>query len=284
MARCERHSGVVRAIAVSADGKYLASVGDDRMCYILNAVTLKVSRQYGPQGAPLTGVAFMRDMTLISSGIRDKARPGDGTIRFWDWNTADVRRIMPDSEFNSHALVLSADEKKIGVGMGGPSARMYQLASNSRMGLETPWPDRKCNAVAISPDSNVLAAGCGGGIVLWHISDEKKGPGPDLPGDNTSEVNAIDFAPDGKWVIAAHADGVLRRWNLADQSLAAKLPAHTGAAHDVAVSPDGKLIASGGEDKTIRIWDAATGKETLRLAGHSGAVSCVLFAADSKHL
>ncbi|MEX2185142.1 MAG: hypothetical protein WD875_00040 [Pirellulales bacterium] len=284
VARCERHSGTVRGLAISADGKYVASVGDDRMCYILNAQTLKVLRQYGPQAAPLTGVAFMRDMTIVSSGLRDKNRPNDGTIRFWDWNTAELRRTMPDSQLNSYSLVLSPDEKKIGIAMGGPSARMYHVPTDSRMGLETPWPDRKCNAVAISPDSNLLAAGVGGGIALWHISDEKRGPSSDLQGDSTAEVNAIEFSPDGKSVVAAHADGVLRRWNIADGALVAKLPAHTGAALDVAISPDGKQVASGGEDKLIRIWDAESGKESLRLAGHSGAVTCVAFSADSKYL
>lgn len=284
LARCERHSGTVRGLAISPDGKYVASVGDDRMCYVLDARTLKVGRQLGPQSAPLTGVAFMKDMTIVVSGVRDKSRPGEGTIRFWDWNTAEVRSVMSDSDINAHGLVLSADGEKIGVGLGNASARMYHIPTGSRMGLETPWPDRKCNAVAISPDSNVLAAGSGGGVVLWHIGDDKKGPGPSLEGENTAEVNGLAYSPDGKSVVAAHGDGVLRRWTVADQTLAAKIPAHTGAALCVAISPDGKQIASGGEDKTVRVWDAATGKESTRLAGHSGAVTCVRFSADSKQL
>lgn len=284
LAKCERHSGTVRGIALSPDGKYVASVGDDRMCYVLDARTLKVGRQLGPQSAPLTGVAFMKDMTIIVSGLRDKSRPGEGTIRFWDWNTSDLKSVMSDSDINSHGLVLSADGEKIGVGLGHSAARMYHIPTGARMGLETPWPDRKCNAVAISPDSNVLAAGAGGGVVLWHIGNDKKGPGPSLEGENTAEVNGIAFSPDGASVIAAHGDGVVRRWTVADQVLANKIPAHTGAALCVAISPDGKQIASGGEDKIVRLWDAGTGKESVRLAGHSGAVTCLKFSADSKQL
>ena len=45
------HKGPVQALAVSRDGRYVATVGDDRMCFVIDAKTWKQARRFGPHRA-----------------------------------------------------------------------------------------------------------------------------------------------------------------------------------------------------------------------------------------
>jgi WD40 repeat protein len=98
-----------------------------------------------------------------------------------------------------------------------------------------------------------------------------------------SEGNAaVAVSPDGREIVSAGSDHMLRRWDY--QSGAARgspLAGHTDSVLAVAYSNDGRWIASGGADKTARIWDAHSGAPIRVLTGHDGQVWGVAFSPDS---
>jgi RNA polymerase sigma factor (sigma-70 family) len=93
-------------------------------------------------------------------------------------------------------------------------------------------------------------------------------------------VRAAVFAPDGKAIATAGADGTVRLWDLATGRQTHKLE-EPGEVVGVAYSPDGKTLAAGsaGKKGAVTLWDTATGKLTLRHS-HKGSWSGMLALVD----
>jgi WD40 repeat protein len=101
---------------------------------------------------------------------------------------------------------------------------------------------------------------------------------------HTSSVWDVAFAPDGKHLASASADGTLRIWRLSDGVSIRTLSGHTGYVFGAAFSPDGKYLASASNDKTARLWRVADGAHLRTLNGHTASVVKVTFSPNGQLL
>ena len=93
----------------------------------------------------------------------------------------------------------------------------------------------------------------------------------------------LAFTPDGRSLVVAAPDGILRIHNkLPAASVPTTLRAHKGEVLDLAISPDSQWILTAGADGCVRVWDRATWKETATFRGHAGAVYTVAVSPDGK--
>lgn len=109
------------------------------------------------------------------------------------------------------------------------------------------------------------------------------------------DVHALDWSPDGRWIVTASTDGTLTVWDvtksdgppqtdpvtkgvltvrIADRDNPVSLPC-------VAFSPDSKSFLAGGA-REVTLWDAATGKRLRTYDPHEGRVSHVAFVNQGK--
>src|ERR1700722_15251352 len=77
---------------------------------------------------------------------------------------------------------------------------------------------------------------------------------------HTALVYSLAFSPDGKLLVTAGFDNVLKVWDAATGKELRELKGHTKPVYCVTFNKDGSLIASSSDDQTIRIWNAADGK------------------------
>jgi hypothetical protein len=99
-----------------------------------------------------------------------------------------------------------------------------------------------------------------------------------------TEVWALAFSPDGRFVATGSESGAARLWNVETGELHAALQGHTAMIYAVAFSPDGGTIATGSDDQTVRLWDAVTGQERITLKGFQSWLRAVTFSPDGNTL
>ncbi|MGH1483908.1 MAG: adenylate/guanylate cyclase domain-containing protein [Geminicoccales bacterium] len=124
-------------------------------------------------------------------------------------------------------------------------------------------------AVVFSSDGTKLASAHSSPheVVLWDLA--KPGAEPIvlpgfpshtmLPGTSTvaGYVNALAFSPDGKKLIAAHADGSIAQWHLDNPEMPfVELPTQKSGVWSATYSADGRWLAMGSKlDDSFVVWD-----------------------------
>jgi WD40 repeat protein len=85
------------------------------------------------------------------------------------------------------------------------------------------------------------------------------------------------FTPDGKTVVGADYNAMLRLWDVESGNLSRTLEGHAGPVYCVDVSPDGAHILSVSKDRTARLWNFITDVDIAR----SGTLKCTVAATLS---
>ena len=160
------HSDSVLALDVSADGKFLASGGADRLAKVTELASGKVLKTLEGHTHHVLGVAWKRDgRTLVTAGA-------DNVAKVWDTTTGERRKNIEGfgKEVTAAAFVGVSDEAVLSSGDG-------QVALFKDKGDKI----RSCagatdyvNAVAATPDGNVIVAGGADGVLrVWNGKDGK---------------------------------------------------------------------------------------------------------------
>ncbi|PLX01048.1 MAG: hypothetical protein C0594_14715 [Marinilabiliales bacterium] len=88
-------------------------------------------------------------------------------------------------------------------------------------------------------------------------------------------VMYASISPDGKYVVVASTDNIVRVWSIEGEVLS-ELRSHTGIIFHAKFSPDSKRIATCSADKTVCLWDLH-GNLLHKMTGHTSQVFSVEF-------
>lgn len=109
-------------------------------------------------------------------------------------------------------------------------------------------------------------------------------PSPPMPKNPKPGVIGLSLSRDGKTLVTAGTDGIIRIWDVASGHMQRILSGHTNSIYKAEFSPNEKLLASSSRDSTARIWDFATGRELYKFTGFKCSVKSVAFSPDGKML
>jgi WD40 repeat protein/tRNA A-37 threonylcarbamoyl transferase component Bud32 len=312
------HTDEVRGVALSPDGKLLASYG---------------------MGRGATKVLYEGKL----KGQKGKEK-GWGWTSVWEltvWDVSSGQELASLKNTPVASLQFSPDSNILALVRTDETIELLDVPSGKKR--RSPLgPAQRVHAVAFSPDGKILAS-CGKDkvhpgnphppsgttIKLWDVASGKE---LDSLKSHTADVKAIVFGPGGKTIASygaawdndkRHMIGEVKWWDVASRqerfcvkidgglgemvfSRDGKTLAFTSSSGDalglwdvatgkehtslkgagglaVAFSPDGKTIASPGVNGVI-LWDAATSQERASLKGHLNAVTKLAFSPKGKML
>jgi WD40 repeat protein len=285
------HDGTVNALALSPDGRRLASAADDGTVQVweLGAAPRRIATL--PHGIRVLVLAFAGD-TLVSG---DHA----GIVRAWHAGGGWTGRELWRHGGMVHAIHAAGDDLVTGGADGSVRRGRLDGSSEALAGHAGP-------VVAIGRAAGSLATAGGDGLVRWYAGGAVRAlrhpaavvtmamaPGGDAiattGGDGAVRLWSADgaarvlgrqpspgdiaFSPDGARVAAIDGSGGVVVYEVS--GAVRTLPGHGAAASVVVFSRDGRWVASGGGDGAVRLWSVATGAAwTLR--GHGGAIQALI--------
>ena len=140
-----------------------------------------------------------------------------------------------------------------------------------------------------SPDGTRVLSNSERGVCVWDATSAMLITGP-LTGDDESDVLAAAFLPDGRYIIVASRDGIIRKWDILINSLVwervtDKMQLDLSQVLSAEFSRSRNSIVFGDSQGTILVCNVDTGeRDGSPLEGHTDSISCLSFSSDDKYL
>jgi WD40 repeat protein len=298
-------------VAVSSDGKMLATGRDDFTIQIFSTVTGRpVSSLTGHTGR-VTGLAFSPDGTVLaSSGEKQLSGSGPGSnseLRLWQVLTGKLLSTRETDPWavtvrgfftQSSLLTTRFSFNTCGRGGGASDVALWNvddLRSVPGGEVKPVWSNGGIAGgtnIALSADRRVMASSVGTIAcpnTLVHVRAWDTGSGAlmtDLTFDDVTGGHGVALNPDGTVLAVGLGDGTFGLW---DARTGQPLYTFTPPGQVVFVtssiySPDGSLLIAGESDGTIQVWNPASHQLVVTREGHTAAVTKFEFADEGRLL
>jgi WD40 repeat protein len=307
------HTGWIRQLAFSPDGKLLATVGnEDQTLRIWEIETGNCRHILTGHKGPVLSCAFHPSQAIIVSGS------GDQTVKFWDTTTGDCLQTWAGQNHHIWSVAFNPTGQILATGDGGGSIKLWHLetgecyaALTGHIGL--------IYSLSISLNGQMMASSASDATV--RVWDLQTGQCQRVLQEHTNDVFDVAFSPNGKTLVSGsfdHAvkfwdtqewhcrrtwrgysngfcsaaelsgerlltgssDGYIRFWDLKTGTCLSQVLAHQGFAWSVAVSSVEQWLATGGEDALIKLWNLETSQCCKVLKGHLSAVRAIAFSSQ----
>ncbi len=291
--RNRRARGAARSIDITNNGRLFAigSAGEVLVCDRDGRLKFTIeNKPEGPLRVPdrdrlgffghYSYARFSPDGKILAAVTSDSPK----VLRLHDVNSGkELRRIKLTDRLVRMAF--SPDSKRVVLSERDSAVRLYDVDSDEAVWehtvkLDNPY-ENYVSDVTFSPDGSTIALGATD--YRLYLLDAGTGEETGRLKGHAWYPWSLAFTKDSRLLYSVGWDGVIRRWNVADQKQLG-LPQGHIAASAVGASPDGQTLAYEDDRGTIRLQNANDGSELRTIALPGTSFDQLAFSPDGKLL
>jgi WD40 repeat protein len=268
------HTGRVRSVAVTSDGRRAISGSDD--------CTVKVwNLERGSEERTLTGHGdWIRRVAVVPSKQHAISVSDDRTLRVWDLDSGtEIQRIKVYFDALT-ALATTPDGTSAVTGSHRYALKVWDLERGAEIATLKGHKEQ-IHDVAVAPDGKyAVSASADCTLKVWNLSN---GAEERTLKGHTAPVHAVAISSDGKRIVSLGADDTLRVWDLHTGEETRHIGRHAYWATGIALTPDGAHAISAFENCALKSWDLDRGIEVNTYKGHTDWINAVALTPDGHH-
>ena len=272
------HNKPVSCVAISRDGKFLASGSQDKSIQLWQLNTVQAIGTLNGHKNSINCLFWLDNHRTLISGSEDK------TIKFWD--LAFRKNVYTfGSKFSGHtqgvnALSIDSEHNHL-ISMGNDCTIKTWDLKQGRAINSVNFPEQTFTCLALTKDNQFF---CSGSLEkqLRIRSIQSGQVVRSIRGD--SGVLSLAFSPDGNLLATGGFDCKITLWDITTGQKIYNLTGHLDRVCSLVFSIDGRFLASGSWDKTIKLWKLNNGQEIRTFTGHSDKVSCIAIAPNNQSI
>ena len=259
------HSKAILSVAISPSGRFVATGGADRKLIIWDAETLTPMQTFAQHRDSVSGLAFVRHISTMSSGEQLFSGSFDRTIKTWSVSSAGHAYVetLFGHQDNVASIAAMTIDQCVSVGARDRTARLWKVIDESQLvfrggpSKNATYHDNSLDCVAPLPPHHFVTGSDSGALSLWSI--HKKKPLHTIPlAHGLDPIPPLsELSPELDEKTAALNSQHLRR-----------LPRWITA---LTTLPGTDIVLSGSWDGWIRAWQISEDKKTIHPLGPVGA-------------
>lgn len=270
--RLKGHTGQVRRLAVSPDGRRLLSAAWDSTVRLWDLPTRKeVAKRGGLIG---NAVAFLPD-GQHALGCSDQ-----GGLSLWHVATGEEKRSFTGHKENVLHLAVSPDGKLAVSASTENVVFLWDLeAGSERKQLKA--DEGGVDTVAFSPDGRLAVAGTSAGaIIVWEAATARE---IGRLSAHERHVTGFAFSADSRQLYSCGRDLAVRRWDIERGQELLRLQGSTASVNAIGLAPEGGRMLAAGADGHLRGWDFRVPALLLCDFTQEQQIWDVVFARDGRY-
>lgn len=244
------HKGHVLCLAVTSDGKFLASGGRDKIIHIWDPDSLQHVHTFKGHKDAVSGLAFRRGTHQLFSCSHDR------TAKIWNLDEMAYVETLFGHEDGVTAIDSLTRDRAVSAGGRDRSLRVWKVVEESQLVFNAPGNIGSLDCVQLINNEHMVSGADNSSLSLWSVS--KKKPLCTIPNAHSKpDGNSDDSIPDESWITS------------------------------IASLRSTDLLASGSCDSCIKLWECGDGFRSLKQlfsVSMVGFVNALAFSNDGNNL